>query len=694
MRPVHTQASSRPRLPRRHYATALALIALAFAGVLLMRGDGGAWLVRVIAVVDTLARGGFAPLLYLLAAQGYGRLSRPMLAGRRGRWCIELGFGLTLLLSLSHLAGMLGLLGVFSAWLIVAVGVVLFAPTLHRSGELEDRPRSLTPVHAAIGCGIALVLVMACNPPGALWGSEYGGFDALSYHLQLPHEWIEQGRIWPSEHNVYSFLPSSIEGAYAHMALLGGGGMHADDARGAMSAHLLSAMMLILSGLAIAELTRAGIERVGIDADRDLAWLLGLGLTLGTPWLLVVGTLAYNEVAVVLLGACALLAAMQTDIAPWKRGVLCGLIVGGACSCKPTALFLLAPSVGVVLLACVGRRQWIGATLACCVAGALTIAPWLIRNELAAGNPVFPQLAGLFGSGHWTAAQHAVYADAHSFDGSILDRFALLVVPDAGGMDHVSRFRGFTNGQWALTPLLGLAGLVSLLAVRSTRRAGLVAVLALGLPIVAWAMLTHLQSRFLIPLAPILIALGSAAIARIRGVALRAALARVVVVAAVLWSTALAMVQHRGNPFVYLDLGPGLWLGTVEIEGEPWTAALNRLTGEGDTVYLLGDATPFYVRGAVRYNTVYDRWLIEDAIGRHPDDPARWTDVLRDAGVDVVVVGFSEIDRYARSGWLPESIDLRRLSAWIDGLGEPVLVWRDRRGVPLRAVYRLGEPAP
>lgn len=689
---VHPEASSRPTLIQQHPAKVLILIALAFAGVLLMRGQGGPWSARAIAIIDTLLNAAWAPLIYLLAGAGFGRLVGRWVPLGRGRWGIELGFGLTLLLSITHLIGMLGLLSTLSAWVITGTGLLLFLPRLKEQDISSDD--EVKPIHIAIACGITLTLLMACNPPGALWGSEYGGFDALSYHLQLPREWIEQGRIWPSEHNVYSFLPSYVESAYAHMALLGGGGMHADGARAAMSAQLLSALMLILSAAAIGDLGRVACARLLPEADELLAGRVAAVLTLGTPWLLVVGTLAYNEIAVVLLGACALLAAMHTETAPWKRGVLCGLIVGGACSCKPTALFLLAPSVGIVLLACTARRQWVVATLACCVAGALTIAPWLIRNELATGNPVFPQLAGVFGPGHWSEAQHAVYAAAHSFDGSLLDRFAMLTLPDADGVNHVSRFRGFTNGQWALTPLLGFAGLVSLLASRSTRRAGLVAGLVLGVPISAWAVLTHLQSRFLIPLAPVLIVLGSVAIARIGSTPLRRALTRIVALIAVLWSTGLALVQNQGNPFVFLDLGPDLWLGEVEVEGEPWTATLNRYSGEGDTVYLLGDATPFYVRGDVRYNTVYDRWLIEDAIERHPDEPGRWSGMLAARGVDIVVIALSEIDRYARSGWLPESIDPDRLVEWIDGLGEAVMVWRDPRGVPMRAVYRLGEPAP
>lgn len=673
----------------------LIAVTIAFASIVLMRGEGGPWGARVIALIENLILAGWAPALYLIAGAGYGRLIRRWIPAGSGRWCIELGFGLTALLSLTHLVGMLGFLTSVSAWVITGIGAMLWLPSLGGL-RLSSPVERVSPIHVAIVCGGMLALVMACNPPGVLWGSEYGGFDALSYHLQLPREWIEQGRVWPSDHNVYSYLPSYIESAYAHLALMMGGGMHADNGRAMISAQLLSAFILIVGAGCIGELARTTCTRILPDADANLAGRIGEALAFGTPWLIVVGTLAYNEIAVVLLGATALIVAMRSDIETWKRAILCGFIVGGACSCKPTALFMLAPSVGILLLTCSPRKQWVIATLGCVVAGAITIAPWLIRNELATGNPVFPQMHALFGDGHWNEVQHAIYGSAHAFDGSILDRFMMLVVPDANGVDHVSRFRGLTNGQWGLTPMLGVIGLIGLLVVMRTHRAGFVALLVVGMPIFAWAMLTHVQSRFLIPLAPSLIVLGSLLIVRIANQPAREAASKIVCIGALMWSIGHALIQNRGNPFVVFDLGPGYAMGVYDIDPMPWTGALNRIAREDDTIYLLGDATPISITGDVRYNTVYDDWLIADAMGAHPNDPDAWTQSLRDEGIDLVVVSFSEIDRYARSGWVPDSLDPYQLIVWIDSLGSPIQVWSDpNTQMPSRAIFRLTQtPTP
>lgn len=671
----------------------LTLVAAVFIALLLSWGAGGPLPDRAIAVLVTLASSVWAPLLYLLGSLGMGRLVRRWVREIESRWVIEMGVGLTLTLSLSMLLGMNALLTPLSAWAITGLGLLLLVSERRSLRVPASIALRFDAISIVIVLGALLALVMACNPPGVLWSSEYGGFDALSYHLQLPREWIEQGRIWPSTHNVYSFLPGAIEGAYMHLALLMGGDMHTHDSRAAMSAQMLSVLMLLVGAGAIGVLCRTSIERFVPDADARLGGAFAIALTLSTPWLLVVGSIAYNETALALLGASALLIAMQSGVASWKRAIMCALIVGGACSCKPTALFMLAPSIGIVLLACTPRKHWVSSTLLCIIVGALTIAPWLVRNTIATGNPVFPQLASQLGSGHWTLLQHTIYDQAHHFDGSLLDRFALLVLPDPNGVDHVSRYRGLTNTQWGVLPTLALLGLGSLMLKPSNRRVGLIGLGVVLVPIGCWAMLTHIQSRFLVPLAPVLIVLGSMGLAQIPRVLPRRIIAGSVATLSMIWCVGIALAQYGGNPFMLLDLGPGVFMGSVEVGSRPWTAAVNELADDGDTIYLLGDATPFYVLGDVRYNTVYDRWLIQDAIDAHPDDPSMWTEPLRERGIDLVVISFSEIDRYARSGWLPGSIDPDQLIVWIESLGQPIEVWSNPdTGVPIRAVFRL-DPA-
>ncbi len=682
------------------------LIGAGFVPILLSVGMGGGLLDRIVGAVFVVLNSAWLPTIYLLGSLGIGRIARRWTRALPTGWVIELGIGLTITLSLTHGLGTLGVLNPITAWIITGLGCVLVGFDLRaHANDLNHSIGRVTVSIPGIGfvLGCVLVVAMSLNPPGVLWDSEFGGYDALSYHLQLPREWLEAGRIWPSEHNVYSFLPSYFEGAYLHFASLAGApkttadgfsGFLANDARVLMSTQLFSALLVIVSACAAGSVARRAIELDLPDADVEdrHPGLCARVLMMGTPWIVVVGSLAYNEMGVVFLGICALAVALERDASTSFRSIASALIVGGACSIKPTALFLLAPSVGIVLLSTIPIRQWGRPIVLGSLVGLLTLLPWLVRNEIATGNPVFPQLASVFGDGHWSTAQHAIYADAHRFAGSIADRFMMLFVPDPAGTAHVSRYRGLTNLQWGITPWVGLIGCIVLVAQQRTRRLGLVLAGAIALPLLSWMMFTHLQSRFLVPITPMFIGAGVLGLASVPAATLRRRLVGVISIVSIGWTILLAASQSSGNPFMLVDLGAGVFTGEVEVHDPPWAATLNTIAHPGETIYLLGDATPMYVRSPVLSNTVYDRWIIEEAIAAHPNEPASWTQALRDKNIDLVVISFSELSRFANSGWLPESIEPAMLNEWINTLGEPIYVWTNPdRSEPTRAAFRVSK---
>lgn len=681
-----------------------ALIATIFAPAFLSIGAGGLLIDRMVSAILILINSSWIPAVYLLGAMGLGRIARQWTNTLPTRWVIELGIGLTLTLTLTHALGTLGFLNPISAWIITGIGCVLLASDLKEhfpqlNASIGRTSVTIPGIAFILGC--VVVVMMSLNPPGTLWDSEFGSYDALSYHLQLPKEWFEAGHVRPSEHNVYSFLPSYFESAYLHFAYLadspqsapsGLSGFLANDARITMSIQLFSAILVIISAIAIRTVCRRAIELFIPDAETNDRFpaMCARVLMVCTPWIAVVGSLAYNEMGVVLLGICALALAIERGSSNTFRSITIAFIVGDACSIKPTALFLLAPSIAVIFLATIPPRQWIKPLILGSIVGLLTLAPWLIRNQLAAGNIVFPMMSSIFGEGHWTPNQHTLYSSAHHFDGSLIDRFKLLIFPDSTGTQHISRFRGFSNLQWALTPWIGFLGCIVLLVQRRTRKLGAIITGAIILPIISWLMLTHLQSRFLIPLTPMLIGAGVLALASLRISKLRTTLIRIISLAACSWTILVAANQSNNNPFTLIDLGTGVFTGEIEIGDAPWTATLNSFAQPNETIYLLGDATPFYIRSPIIYNTVYDRWLIEDAIDTDPNSPDLWTAYLQDQGIDIVVISFSEINRFANSGWLPKSINPDQLSEWINSLPEPIYVWTTENNPnPIRAAFRI-----
>ena len=615
------------------------------------------------AVLAGLSGGGLVPLLYLLSAHGLGAVLKPLYCGSASRHAIQMGLGLGLLLTLSHGFGALG-------WLDNrAVSAILIIPGLGLLIQqlVRERPRpNVSPWLVTWLPAIALLVVAASSPPGILWNSEGRGYDALSYHLQLPQDWLLRGRIEPLEHNVYSFLPGYVESAFYHIGLVmgakpprqgdaGAWGMTSGDGSIILACQYLSVGIAIISAWMIASLAAGVIRNCGVDdrTTKPVAILTG-AIFLSTPWTIVTGSLGYNDLCVVALGGAGVLAAMDPSLGPARRGALAGLLIGFACGAKPTALFLAAPVAGALLLGLTPPRRWPVAVACGAVCGLLALAPWLIRNQIHGGNPVFPMATGLFGDALWTDEQVTRYSAAHMHV-PLVDGLGMLLAP--GGK------RGLLHPQWlALFPLAIAGAVVGLLRGRA-RRLAVILLIAFVLQICAWLLLTHVQSRFLIPLtistAP-LIALGAAMLPR--------RLARGAVTAAVavqlIASVAIFGAENSGRPNQLLAFGPAALTGEAfrsssdpaarELEpifAQAWPQVfVNRALPPTARVYLLGEARPLYFTVPTLYNTTWDAWPLGVAMRRHPGDPAAWAAELRQQGLTHIFYNESELQRLQSSG--------------------------------------------
>ncbi|MCH7848483.1 MAG: DUF2029 domain-containing protein, partial [Planctomycetes bacterium] len=217
-------------------------------------------------------------------------------------------------------------------------------------------------------------------------------------------EWMALGRIEPLTHNVYSYLPGYVEAAYYHLAVLVG-----DPIQAVYACQLLHASMAVLTAVVVARLA-------GRMVDRSVARPVGAVtavLLIGTPWVVVVGSLGYNEMAVTLLLAVALYILLARSPTTWQHGVILGLLTAAACGAKLTAAgFVVAPLM-IVALFTIARRRWLGVILAAGVAGLFGLLPYLLRNWMYSGNPVFPFMTGMFGSAHWSQDQVGIWIAGH-----------------------------------------------------------------------------------------------------------------------------------------------------------------------------------------------------------------------------------------------------------------------------------------
>lgn len=642
------------------------------------------------AVLYVLPTAGAMPALYLIASIGLGlALARAVCPTSRDFFALAVGLGLAAMLTITHLLGISGSLAHrWAAAAPVAVGIALLArslPALITSARAAERPPWIW-VAALPAAGV--MLAAACSPPGWLWASEAGGYDALSYHLMLPAEWLAAGRVWPAEHNVYSFLPGMMEAAFMHAAVLSG--VPRDDLAGGEGMGLLSAQLLHSGVALLAALPAAAFVRRMVDGAEPAAARLSPAvagcLVIATPWSVVTGSLAYNEMAMLLLLFAAAAAGADTAIPAGRRWAIAGLLVGAACGCKPTALLMGAPFVGLVLLTTTPPGLWASASACGAAAGLAVLVPWLVRNWIAAGNPVFPQFTGPLGFGHWTAEQAARFADAHRFHGSIAEAFRLLVMPDPS--DPASApgravHRGLLHPQWALIgPLLLIAGAIGLLT-RATHRRSAVIIAGMIIQLAAWATLTHVQSRFLIPILMPAAGLAGLALSALASRVRTAAHAAgwILAGASTVWTVALFAGERPGTgPNALIGIGspwytnPALW--EPNIDAGPVSVWLRSRLSPGSRVLLVGEAAALYMPPGTIYSTVWDRSPLSAAVNAPADQAAALLDAIP---ATHVYVGLRELERLRRSGWLDHDLDPELVVGLMMAHAEPVHEFTYRR---------------
>lgn len=346
---------------------------------------------------------------------------------------------------------------------------------------------------------LTLAVVAAMVPPGLLWNPEDPhGYDVVEYHLQIPREWYEAGRIVPLEHNVFSFFPFNVEMHYLLAMHLRGGPW-----AGMYLAQLMHAAFVALSVAAVFAVAGQ------LTASRGAPVVAAVAAA-AAPWLLLLAPVAYNEGGLLLYGtlavgwAIAALGAARGRLGAFAvAGAMAGLASGAKLTGVPMLLIAVAGVAAVVMV--LFRRRLPGNALAGAVAGPavfvltglLVFSPWLIRNQVWAGNPVFPEAMPLLGRGHFSPVQVERWQRAHRPRDDQQSAAARVVEL---GKQVVGDWRyGFV-----LLPLALVA------AMPSYRRpaALLLFLLLVGLT-VFWLAITHLQSRFFvlgIPLAALLLA--------------------------------------------------------------------------------------------------------------------------------------------------------------------------------------------
>lgn len=628
----------------------------------------------IILLVD-----GLSAVLILIVATLAGTWVTPLLRldPLPLRWRLLIGAGVGIL-ALSTLVLVLGTLGCLAraTWLtiLVVLGIAAVAALARISQSpvraKPDIPSTVSPwLWLSVAPFLAMTLLVAVVPPGFLWVEEGGGYDVLEYHLQLPKEYVEQGAITYTPHNVYGNFPANVEMLYLLTMVL-----RDDPYDGAATAKILNALLGALFVFAAYVAGRETSRTVGVVTAVVAA---------SVGWLTYLSGVAFVENGMLLFAMIALVCAMRASnpsTRPDQRRtwlILSGLMTGAACGCKYTAVPLVAVPIGAAF------ALWPNPPLASRIrAGAvfgltvlLGFAPWLVKNTAMTGNPVFPLLSpdcddqppgwGEREAWHFDAC-HAPGPGEFTFAARMQRLWRHIPA------DPVQRFG----------PLILILPFLRLLSRKRQlldRRLALVAALQL----ILWLYLTHLYARFAVPMIVPLVVLAGRAFEVWSSAVARRALTAVLIVGAGV--SAFAMATHYADHLYHdgsklpLEGADRFFLDGLGA-GHEHLAVINGSLPDDAKILMIGDAKALYFRRPVDYCVVFNRNPFIEVVRTAHDDQSivAW---LTDAGYTHVLVNWAETSRLRNSRY-----------GFPDVIQPDLFIRLSQRGLTWLGTFATGDP--
>ena len=501
-----------------------------------------------------------------------------------------LGLGVLALAALS--VGAIGGLTPLVGWIALGAGLSALSRDirtwLRQWAALGDLLRRASQFEKALACLLALIvgasLLQALAPPIQ--------FDALVYHLLLPRVFQAQRSIALVPDIPYWGNPLAGEMLYTWALLL---------AR-PQAAALVGWMAGIIACI--------GVLGLGASAHRTSGWVAVAALLAGESVSSALGW-AYVDWLAALYGMAMLGALTAGSDSSWRRAFLAGLLAGFGFGTKYTAGVLMASGAAAMLVAWPRGRPG-RSLLAFAGAALLAASPWLLKNWLAAGSPLYPYA----GDSPWiSAAQQAALRSSVSG----LDVLRALLLPIAATFQGHEKAPGFSASIGPL--LLGLSAGALVVPRRLTRVTGTAAVFV-GTGWLIWAAASLLspllvQTRLyfgLLPAWALLAGYGYAGVSRVRlgKVRLRRLLQAVIGIALAFTAISSGVATLRERTFApTLGLeSDGDYrlrnLGAVEL-------ALRAVNGlpEGRRAMLLWEPRAFGCWPRCSPDAWIDRWYLE-----------------------------------------------------------------------------------
>jgi 4-amino-4-deoxy-L-arabinose transferase-like glycosyltransferase len=471
-----------------------------------------------------------------------------------------------------------------------------------------------------------IVLAAVLNLAGAL--APPFEYDELEYHLGALADYQRVGHIVFLPHNFYSNLPQLTEMLY----------LLATTMTSDIAAKLLHWLFGLLGALAAFGVARRLWSRTVGWTAAALFYCMPFVQDLGQTARIDLATAFFATLA---FGALVIGSEEERRDLVWLSAVCAGAAVATKWTAIPVVLLPL-----IVLLAFQRKFRLLPAFG---LLVAAVVAPWLAKNWLLAGNPVYPLFHQWFPHPYWNASQAAVFSGRHypTFGWGTIGQF-------------FSFLWNYSFVEAGAVPLLLMTAPLVLLVSHFEPAAKRTGWLVAGV-YASWFCLTFRPWRFLFPTFGMAAVVGAFAMEKLgRDMIVRFALriAVGIVVLASLATLALNDLVDTENPervppqmdFIQYALGQFTrdeFVARVEkgvLESVIW---MNENLPSGAKVLYVGEGRVYYAKHPALWSTAFDQQPLT-AMSNEAKTTEELLAALRARGVTYVYVNFAEADRLRR----------------------------------------------
>ena len=492
-------------------------------------------------------------------------------------------------------------------------------------------------------------------------------YDVLEYHFGGPKEYYQQGYIGFLPHNVYTSFPFLTE-----MLTLLAMTLKADWYFGAQAGKLILMSFSVFTGLGVFVIARRWF-------GSNAGWLAAT-IFLTTPWTYRISIIAYTEGGLSFYLIASLLSLILTiqvlkkmspvqtspqdsDLMPtavndktllWGYTCLTGFLAGSGMACKYPGVLSVVIPLGLALLGFSWfllkhnkqLRNSVTLKLAAIfsIGTLLAIGPWLLKNIVETGNPVYPLLYSVFGGVDLNEQLNLKWKNGHGMK-SLHPKYFVDNLVDVT-----------MKSDWLSPLLFSLAPLAFLN--RQHRRLTHWLWIYIGFLFLSWWVLTHRIDRFWVPMIP--------AVSVLAGIGATWSSQRlwktglsIAIFAAFLFNLCVATSGLGGNN-AYLDDLNYARKFTTSLTG-PEIMQLNQMKlGSNQVVLSEGDAELFNAEFPVVYSTVFDESIFKQwTVKTEPDVPDKLLSLkpaneirekFKAEHIAYIYVNWAEVLRYRAPG--------------------------------------------